>query len=188
MNLPNAITLIRLIVTVLVFVCLGLMGGDVEADRALAWWAFALFIFAAVTDFLDGYLARRLNQVSMFGRVFDPFADKVLICGTFIALLTVTPSLGALLPAWFVIVIVARELLVTTLRGAAEAQGIAFPAERIGKLKMVAQSVTAAALISIVAGTQTFHEVAVWGMWLTLVLTVWSGLGYVWKARSLLTS
>ena len=185
MNIPNLITLVRLVFTVAVFVCLECIADPTAPAGALAWWAFGLFLFAAVTDFVDGYLARSLGQVTMFGRVFDPFADKVLICGTFIVLLRF-PGLGAFLPTWFVVVIIGRELLVTTVRGAAESQGIAFPADRLGKWKMVIQSATAAAMLAYVAGTDFWVLVAEWGMWLTLVLTVVSGAGYLWKARALL--
>lgn len=186
MNLPNWITTVRLLATIVVFVILSLVENVDEPHGALTWWAFGLFLFAAITDFVDGYLARRLNQVSMFGRVFDPFADKVLICGTFVMMLPF-PCVGDVLPAWFVAVILARELLVTTVRGAAESRGMAFPAERLGKYKMVAQSATAGAMLGMVAGTDLFLLVAQWGVWVTLALTVFSGAGYIWRARSLLS-
>ena len=149
------------------------------------WLAFALFLVAAVTDFLDGYFARRYGMITAFGRVADPFADKVLICGTLVILLKF-PVARELLPAWLVVVILAREFLVTAVRGLVEASGEAFPADRFGKYKMVAQCVTAAALLTLVAGTELFYEVARWGVWVTLVLTVGSGVGYVYKARGFL--
>lgn len=185
MNLPNSITLARVAITVAVFVCMERIADPANPQGALAWWAFGMFLFAACTDFVDGYLARKLNQVSMFGRVIDPFADKVLICGTFTLLLRF-PTLEPLLPGWFVVVLLGRELLVTTIRGAAESVGVAFPAERLGKWKMVAQCATASAMLSYIAGTEMFLEVCHWGMWVTLVLTVISGVGYLWKARTLL--
>ncbi len=185
MNVPNAITLARLVITIAVFLCMELIADPMHPQGNLAWWAFGMFLFAACTDFVDGYLARKFDQVSMFGRIVDPFADKVLICGTFILLLSY-PLLETMLPAWFVVVLVGRELLVTTIRGAAESAGMAFPADRLGKWKMVAQCATAAAMLSYIAGTEMFLIVCEWGMWVTLVLTVISGIGYVWKARSLL--
>lgn len=185
MNLPNAITFGRLVLTAVCFVLLAIAEAAPEPPGATAWWAFALFLVAAVSDFVDGWLARRYGQVTALGRVADPFADKVLICGTFVLLLDF-PHVEAVLPAWFVVVVVARELLVTTVRGLAEAAGIAFPAERLGKWKMVAQCATAAAMLTMVAGTTVWAPVAEWGMWVTLVLTAWSGAGYVWKARRLL--
>ncbi|MCA8941215.1 MAG: CDP-diacylglycerol--glycerol-3-phosphate 3-phosphatidyltransferase [Planctomycetes bacterium] len=185
MNVPNWITMIRLVSTIVVFALLAGVADPAAPHGTLTWWAFGLFLFAAITDFVDGYLARRLNQVSMFGRVFDPFVDKVLICGTFVMLMPF-PALHDYLPEWFVVVLVGRELLVTTIRGAAESRGMAFPAERLGKYKMVAQSATAGAMLGMIAGTDVFVQVAVWGFWVTLVLTVISGAGYVWKARALL--
>ena len=87
MNLPNAITLSRLVVTAATFVCLELIEDGAKPDLRLMWWAFALFLVAACTDFLDGYFARKWNMVTAFGRVADPFADKVLIAGSFVLLL-----------------------------------------------------------------------------------------------------
>lgn len=189
MNVPNAITLLRLVVTVGVFWCLERADRAAPevgaADAELLWWAFGLFLFAAVTDFFDGWVARRFDQVSMFGRILDPFADKVLICGTLVFLVSFG-ALRELIPTWFVVVVLARELLVTTLRGAVESRGKAFPAERLGKWKMVAQCATASSAISLLAGSNIFYEVVQYGMWVTLGLTVFSGLGYVWRARALL--
>ena len=182
MNLPNAITLSRLVVTVACIACLEL-AGDVRApSRVLVWWAFGLFLFAAITDFVDGYLARRYGQVTSFGRIADPMVDKILIAGTLIVLLRF-PAAREYLPSWVVVVVIARELLVTTLRAAAEAAGRSFPAERLGKWKMVAQCVVAAALLTVVAGAELWIVVADWGMWIMLALTVASGAGYVWRAR-----
>jgi CDP-diacylglycerol--glycerol-3-phosphate 3-phosphatidyltransferase len=184
-NLPNLITLTRLLVTGGAIGCLEAIDDPERAAPTLGWWAFGLFLFAAVTDFVDGWLARRFGQVTAFGRVADPFADKVLICGVLIVLLRF-PQVAALMPGWFVVVVVARELLVTTIRGVAEAQGIPFPADRLGKLKMVAQCTAAAGLLTIVAGTDTFVTVAEIALWITLVLTLLSCVGYVWKARAIL--
>ena len=185
MNLPNSITLGRLLITAGTFVCLELIADPNAPNGTLAWVAFALFLVAAVTDFFDGYFARRYGMVTAFGRVADPFADKVLICGTLVILLKF-PVARELLPAWLVVVILAREFLVTAVRGLVEASGEAFPADRFGKYKMLAQCVTASALLTLVAGTEVFYEVAKWGVWVTLVLTVGSGIGYVYKARGFL--
>ncbi|MHC5066046.1 MAG: CDP-diacylglycerol--glycerol-3-phosphate 3-phosphatidyltransferase [Planctomycetota bacterium] len=187
MNLPNWITVSRILITVGCFLCLGMIPDPSAPTAALGWWAFGLFIFAAVTDFLDGYLARSMQQVTAFGRVADPFADKLLICGSMIILLEF-PVAFAIMPAWFVVIVVARELLVTTLRGVSEAAGIPFPADPTGKLKMLVQCVTVSALLSLVAGTEVFREFAVWGVWVTLVLTVYSGVSYTWRARQVLFS
>ena len=87
MNLPNAITLARLAVTALTFLCLELIADPADPTAALAWVAFVLFLLAAGTDYLDGYLARKLGLVTAFGRIADPFADKVLITGSLVVLL-----------------------------------------------------------------------------------------------------
>jgi len=184
-NLPNLITLSRLVITIACFACLEL-AGTATPDPVLAWWAFGLFIFAAVTDFVDGYLARKFGEVTAFGRVADPFADKVLVCGVLVILLEF-PQATAILDGWVVVVILAREFLVTTIRGLVESQGHAFPAERLGKYKMVVQCFFASALISMVAGTSVFEWIAVAGLWLTMLLTVVSGGQYVYRAQRILS-
>lgn len=185
MNLANAITLGRLVLTAACFVLLELVADVTRPDGVLVWWAFVVFVVAAATDFVDGWIARRLGQVTPFGRVADPFVDKILICGVLIGLLRF-PAATSYLAHWMVVVIVAREFLVTAIRGLAESSGIAFPADRIGKIKMVAQSCTAGALLTLCAGTTIWAPVAAVGIWVTLVLTVWSGAHYCWKARALL--
>lgn len=182
MNLPNAITLSRLAVTALTFVCLEWIADPAEPAAALAWVAFALFLLAAGTDFLDGYLARKLGMVTAFGRIADPFADKVLITGSLVVLLRF-PAATEVLTTWYVVIVIAREFLVTAIRGLVESSGRPFPADRLGKWKMVSQCWTTAALMTLVAGTQMWHWAAVLGFWVSLVLTVLSGINYVWKAR-----
>ncbi len=185
MNLPNSITLGRLLITAGIFVCLELIADPSAPDPTLGWLAFALFLVAAISDSLDGYFARRYGMVTAFGRVADPFADKVLICGTLIILLKF-PVAQTVLPSWVVVVIIAREFLVTSVRGLVEASGVPFPAERLGKYKTLVQCATAAALLTLVAGTDRFHSIAEWGVWLSLVLTAVSGGAYVYKARKIL--
>src|SRR6516164_3142135 len=123
-TLPNGLTLARLVLAVVLFACI-----------AAAWWLTGLVVFAAaaVTDWLDGHLARKHGSASAFGRNFDPLVDKVLICGAFIFLLPVD---GAGLAPWMVTVVVARELIITGLRSFFEAQAASFGADWLGKLKM----------------------------------------------------
>lgn len=193
MNLPNLITLLRLALTALVFVCLELapagagphLGLGTKADPALVWIAFVLFLIAAFTDFLDGYLARKWNLVTAFGRVADPFADKVLITGSLVTLLQF-PAATSVLTTWYVVIVIAREFLVTAIRGVVEASGKPFPADRLGKWKMVSQCWTVGALMTMVAGTDFWVWAAQWGFWVSLALTVVSGLNYVHKARGVL--
>jgi CDP-diacylglycerol--glycerol-3-phosphate 3-phosphatidyltransferase len=184
-NLPNTITLGRLVSTAACIVLLETVADPVNADPTLIWWALAIFVISAATDFVDGWLARRFGQVTAFGRVADPFVDKILICGVLISLLRF-PAATQYLTNWMVSVIVAREFLVTAVRGLAEAAGLAFGADWIGKLKMVAQCVTAGALLTLVAGSTMWAWLANAGVWISLVLTIWSGVHYVWKARALL--
>ena len=194
MNVPNLITLSRLAVTVACFACLISAPPEPETVRDSAfvvWVAFWLFVFAGCTDFLDGYLARRWDQVTRFGRVADPFADKVLVCGSLILMLQF-PEAAEIMPAWFVVVIMAREFLVTTIRGLAESSGMSFGADRLGKYKMVAQCGLAVGLMACVASKEQdswaafYYHFTIVAKWVTLVLTLWSGIGYVWKARKIL--
>ncbi len=185
MNIPNAITLSRLVVTAATFVCLELVEDGSRPDLTLVWWAFALFLVAACTDFLDGYFARKWNMVTAFGRVADPFADKVLIAGAFVLLLKF-PAATAVMPYWYVVVVLAREFLVTAVRGVVEASGRPFPADKLGKWKMVTQCWTAASLMMIVAGCESWMPLTVAGLWLSFALTVVSGVNYVIKARDVL--
>ncbi len=135
-NLPNQLTSLRLLLSVVLF-------GLISAEQYIA--ALVLFLVAVGTDWLDGYYARKYNQITTLGRILDPFADKVIVCGTFIFLVA-TPGMLAdwrLLQAWMVVVIVGRELLVTALRSFLEERGSDFSANLSGKLKMVLQCVAA---------------------------------------------
>lgn len=190
MNVPNLITTSRLVLTVLTFVSLELSATMAESSVAapcepLVWAAFILFLLAAFSDFLDGHLARKWNLVTAFGRVADPFADKILITGSLVMLLQF-PAATQVLTAWYVVVVVAREFLVTAVRGVVEASGQPFPADRLGKYKMVTQCWTVGALMTMVAGTDFWVWAAVGGYWVSLLLTVVSGANYVYKARKIL--
>lgn len=187
MNLPNLITVSRLVLTVAVFLCLEWTSDPQQPEAVLVWWAFVLFLIAAFSDFLDGYLARRWQMVTAFGRVADPFADKVLISGCFVTLLQFPAVTNDhTLTTWYVVVVIAREFLVTAIRGVVEASGRPFPADKLGKWKMVTQCWTVGALMTMVAGSQLWIWAAVWGFWVSLTLTVVSGVNYVWKARDVL--
>jgi CDP-diacylglycerol--glycerol-3-phosphate 3-phosphatidyltransferase len=194
-NLPNQITLARLVLAI-VFCCLltRFDGRQREAMTRLIDWTLGVFIVAALSDVLDGYLARRSNQVTSFGRVVDPFVDKLLVLGGFILMLgrnfydaAGTNLTG--LEAWMIVIIVGRELLVTGLRGLSESRGSAFAANAAGKLKMWVQCVT---LGWILVGLRRGSESAAWtaarDWWITatLVVTVASLLAYLVQARSAL--
>jgi CDP-diacylglycerol---glycerol-3-phosphate 3-phosphatidyltransferase len=116
------------------------------------WWAaFLLFAFTAVTDVLDGAVARHLGEVSVFGRIADPLVDKLLVLGTMVVLVAV-PGVRGVLPVWVVLLVFARELLVTALRAAVEKQGESFSAAFSGKVKMLAQCVAVGAVLLCQAG------------------------------------
>ncbi|MCK6456890.1 MAG: CDP-diacylglycerol--glycerol-3-phosphate 3-phosphatidyltransferase [Phycisphaerae bacterium] len=196
MNLPNQITLVRLLLTI-VF-CALLSEFDVRERERGGWLldvGLALFIVAGVSDIIDGYLARRRNQVTLLGRILDPFVDKVLVCGAFVLLLGpnfVEPATGRNvtgLSAWMVVVILARELLVSGLRGFSEASGQVYAANIVGKAKMAVQSVTIGwILVSLTHGRS--WEPWIIGrtvlIWATVLITTASIFAYLSGARSML--
>jgi CDP-diacylglycerol--glycerol-3-phosphate 3-phosphatidyltransferase len=187
-TLANRITGIRFLLALILFAFLQwLTTRPPSGAGLLAGVCFVLFAVAAGTDFLDGYLARRRAETSSVGRVADPFVDKVLVCGSFV-FLAVAPATRDFVPAWVVAVVLAREFLVTTLRGWVESRGAAFPADAFGKFKMLVQSLAIGGVLLYVA-TPVLEGVVGWLARVlvvaTVVLTVLSGGNYLWKARSL---
>lgn len=176
-NLPNQLTGLRFLLSFVLFYLI---------SQELWLASLLVFIFAAFTDWLDGYLARTQNMQSSLGRNLDPLVDKVLICGTFIFLIPIGTAEGWM-PPWMVTVVVARELLITGLRNFIEQKGVSFGADFLGKAKMILQC---AALISIfinlmnlewINPTFGFYARAalIYGM---LAATLFSGLQYLIKA------
>jgi CDP-diacylglycerol--glycerol-3-phosphate 3-phosphatidyltransferase len=166
LTLPNKLTLIRVsIVPILVVVLL---------TKLSDWLAVAIFLAAALTDFADGYLARSRAQVTVFGKLMDPIADKLLIAGSLISLVEIGHA-----PAWLVVIIVGREFAVNGLRAVAASQNIVIPAGPLGKAKMVAQVIAVPLLILNVhtSGSNIGYLV----LWVTMLLTVWSGVDYFVK-------
>ncbi len=185
-NLPNQLTALRLVLAVIMF-------GLIAFEHYLA--SMVLFVIAAGTDWLDGYFARKYQQITTLGRILDPFADKVIVCGTFIFLLAVPAMLSTPwgLRPWMVVVIVGRELLVTALRSFIEDQGADFSAKWSGKLKMVLQCVAAPVCLFYLDYAVAKSEPPGWVWWLlvvslwsTVLLTVYSGLVYIVAAARLL--
>ncbi|MCM3880753.1 MAG: CDP-diacylglycerol--glycerol-3-phosphate 3-phosphatidyltransferase [Vicinamibacterales bacterium] len=143
LNLPNALTVTRIfLVPLLVVVLLTKFEGRLIFGVRKELVAAAIFGLASLTDWLDGYLARRRKQVTALGQMMDPVADKLLTSAAFISLIQM-----GLAPAWMVAVIIGREFAVTTLRSIAYARGTVIPASPLGKIKMVAQVVAILALI-----------------------------------------
>jgi CDP-diacylglycerol--glycerol-3-phosphate 3-phosphatidyltransferase len=177
LNVPNQLTLARLVLSIVVF---GMIG--------LRWyaWATATFILAASTDWIDGYYARKYGQVTKLGRILDPFVDKIIICGAFIFLVA-EPHSG--IHAWMAVLVVAREILVTALRAYIEQRGGDFSANMSGKLKMVFQCV--AVVVSLIALGHGAPPRSAWIDWtlsisigVAVLSTVYSGAVYVLAAAT----
>jgi CDP-diacylglycerol--glycerol-3-phosphate 3-phosphatidyltransferase len=190
---PNRITLLRLLGSAALFVLFALHGAlparEIRGEIQLMFW---LFVVTAATDFLDGWLARRGNQVTAFGRIADPFCDKVLVVGTMVFLSVVPWGPAPLFPAWVVVIVLAREFLVTAVRGYSESVGVEFPADAFGKMKMTLQCLAIGVLLGMYgfAWAADHHDV-LWTIGrvlvhLTWIVTALSGLNYVRKARHLL--
>jgi CDP-diacylglycerol---glycerol-3-phosphate 3-phosphatidyltransferase len=177
-NVPNQLTSARLLLSLVLFVLIAL---------EYYLWAMGVFLVAAGTDWLDGYWARKYGQVTNLGRILDPFVDKIIICGTFILLVAV-PDSGV--QAWMAVVVVGRELLVTALRSYLEGEGADFSARMSGKLKMVVQCVAAAlALFALYYGSprpEALYWAVVISVWAAVLLTIYSGVAYVYRAIVLL--
>lgn len=177
-NLPNGITIGRFFLSAVLMVLL--MFEQTTPVAAAAWLAF---IIAAVTDWLDGWLARRWQSVTVLGKLMDPLADKVLVTTALVMLI----PLGRI-PAWLVLMILVRELVVTGLRGVASSRGIVVAASWLGKWKSTVQYIGLGFLI-FPAGLLPFIpewlilKTGLLIMYAALVLTIWSGFDYFYKLR-----
>lgn len=176
-NVPNFLTTIRFFLSIAVIVLI---------DQKWFLAALITFLIAASTDWMDGYYARKYGQVTKFGRIFDPFVDKIIICGAFIALVAIE---NAAVPAWMAVVVVARELLVTSLRGIIEGSGKDFSASWLGKWKMVFQCVAVVAVFMCLVATppsDSMDLVRTGSLWIAMGITVYSGFDYVLAAARVL--
>ncbi|MDM8007481.1 MAG: CDP-diacylglycerol--glycerol-3-phosphate 3-phosphatidyltransferase [Phycisphaerae bacterium] len=193
-NLPNQITIGRLLLAIVFFVCLE----QYDAKAPNAWLmdlSAILFIIAALTDIVDGYLARKHNQVTSFGRVIDPFVDKILVLGAYIFLagdgfIDAGGRKVTDVAMWMVVLILGRELLVTSLRGVTEAAGTSFGANIHGKAKMFLQSVTVGWILFTVGHPQSLAFAAKLRLpliYLMVIVTILSGFSYLHAARHLLS-
>src|SRR5580704_16043820 len=182
LNIPNLLSFVRIPLAIILFACIA----------SEAWLCgLIIFCFACVTDWLDGWWARRYGPLTLVGRNLDPLADKILVCGAFIYLI---PVLNAGIDPWMVVVVVGRELAVTGIRGMVEATGQKFGADWFGKLKMVLQCAVligvllirwleALAVHDILNLLEPIQLVLLWAM---LIATIGSGAQYVVKATRLL--
>ena len=176
MNLPNALSLGRIfLVPLLVVVLLTKFEGK-ELTGA------AIFGLASLTDWLDGYLARRRKQVTTLGQLLDPLADKLLITAALVSLVQ-----NDVVPAWMVAVILGREFAVTVLRSIAHSRGVVIEASPLGKFKMVSQVVAILLLILGRAHLQEFFVLGTIALWVAVVTAVLSGVDYYRRYNHVLT-
>lgn len=195
MNLPNKLTVAR---CVMAFLFVGLM----SFEHVLTYFlAFAVFVAAALTDFLDGRIARARGLITNFGKLLDPVADKLLMVAGFVMLITVRQLW---IPAWTLVVIFGREFLVTGVRGLAASEGSVLPANNWGKAKTVVQMTYVGVFLFLVAllqlldsrpewhgfwpeGTAWFEFLLGWSSWIGILLvavyTVYSGVQFTWENR-----
>jgi len=181
MNLPNILTMVRIAAIPLLCVLL------LSPEREPGFWAAALFAAASVTDWLDGYLARRMGIVTVFGKFLDPIADKLIVMAALIMILPFDR-----VPAWMVLVILGREMIITGLRGIASTEGIVIPASNLGKFKTIFQLVAIIGLLLHYDYHWFFgmdhpllvvnmHNVGMFYLWIATVITIWSGVDYLSK-------
>ena len=178
-NIPNILTLLRIAaIPLLVFLLL-------SPSREAGFWAAALFAVASITDWLDGYLARRMGIVTVFGKFLDPIADKLIVMAALIMILPYDR-----VPAWMVLVILGREIIITGLRGIASTEGIVISASDLGKFKTIFQLVAIIALLLHYDYHWFFsidhpwvyvnmHNVGMFYLWIATVITIWSGVDYL---------
>lgn len=195
-NVPNQLTVARLVLSIICFVFLSF-------DNYFV--GLILFVIAAGTDWVDGYWARKYGQITQLGRILDPFADKIIICGTFTYLAAVPTDISGWsaseITAWMAVIVIARELLVTALRSFFEEHGTDFSAKWSGKWKMVLQCAAVAGSLArlwyydfdTTPPANWSSEVPAWTtwslrlvVWAAIIMTVYSGWVYVQRALGLL--
>lgn len=179
LNLPNMLTMMRIAAIPLMAALL------LSPSQPSGFWAAAVFAVASVTDWLDGYLARRMGVETVFGKFLDPIADKLIVMAAMIMIL----PFGRV-PAWMVLVILGREIVITGLRGIASSEGIVIQASDLGKYKTIFQIVAILGLLlhydyNWLFGIQhplvyvNMHNVGMFFLWIATLLTVWSGADYL---------
>ncbi|GAB7026013.1 CDP-diacylglycerol--glycerol-3-phosphate 3-phosphatidyltransferase [Geotalea toluenoxydans] len=181
LNLPNILTLLRIAAIPLLVILL------LSPSREAGFWAAALFAIASITDWLDGYLARRMGIETVFGKFLDPIADKLIVMAALIMLLPYNR-----VPAWMVLVILGREIIITGLRGVASTEGLVIPASNLGKFKTIFQIVAILGLllhydyrwffaIDLPILTVNMHNIGMFYLWIATIITIWSGVDYLAK-------
>lgn len=179
LNIPNILTMMRIAAIPLMAVLL------MSPTKSAGFWAAALFSIASITDWLDGYLARRMGIVTVFGKFLDPIADKLIVMAAMIMIL----PFGRV-PAWMVLVILGREIIITGLRGIASSEGIVIQASDLGKYKTIFQITAIIGLLLHYDYNWFFgiahpllqvnmHNAGMFFLWIAFILTVWSGIDYL---------
>jgi CDP-diacylglycerol---glycerol-3-phosphate 3-phosphatidyltransferase len=190
MNWANRLTLSRLLLTIVFVVALN------SSWRYGRTSALVIFLVAGVTDFVDGEIARRYAWVTNFGKLMDPLVDKIMIAAAFISLVPLKA-----IPAWVATTVVARDFLITGLRLMASAKGRVLPAEPLGKQKTSWQVITVIFFLALLSVSELHYadERSAWWLhawneagpvlvWITVALTVYSGIGYTWRHREVIAS
>lgn len=181
LNAPNILTMTRIAAIPLLAVLLS------SPSKSNGFWAAAVFALASITDWLDGYLARRMGIVTVFGKFLDPIADKLIVMA---ALIMILPF--GRVPAWMVLLILGREIIITGLRGIASSEGIIIQASDLGKFKTIFQIVAILGLLLHYDYNWFFsiqhpwlhvnmHNIGMFFLWIATLLTVWSGVDYLAK-------
>ena len=176
MNLPNRLTILRVIMIPFFVAALLYDGG---ANQNMRYVAAALFIIASLTDMLDGKIARKYNLVTNFGKFMDPLADKLLVCSALICMIELRE-----LPAWMVIIIISREFIISGFRLVASDNGVVIAASYWGKFKTTFQMIGVVLLIFNIPALSTLTTIIVW---IALALTVISLVDYIVKNAGVLT-
>ena len=179
-NLPNAITAFR-------FILAAVLAGMLMLPQTLwmGFWSWLVFVIAAISDWVDGYFARRNQSETILGKLMDPLADKVLVATALIMLI----PLGRL-PAWVVLVILCREIIITGLRGVAANAGIVVPASSMGKIKSISQYIGIGTLIFPLdlLPLPYLHRLGLIIVYVAMVLTILSGINYFHKLKAIFLS
>jgi CDP-diacylglycerol---glycerol-3-phosphate 3-phosphatidyltransferase len=188
MNWANRITLSRLLLTVLFVVALN------SSWQYARTTALVIFLIAGLTDFIDGEIARRYGIITNFGKLMDPLVDKIMVAAAFISLVPLKA-----VPAWAATTVVARDFLITGLRLMATAKGRILPAESLGKQKTSWQMITIIFFLALLSAAELHYAsetsilwVRAWDeagpvlVWITVALTIYSGLGFAWRNREVI--
>lgn len=175
MNLPNKLTILRVIMIPFFVVALMLEGG---ANQMYRYIAAAIFIIASLTDLLDGNIARKYNLVTNFGKFMDPLADKLLVCSALICMI----ELGQL-PAWMVLIIISREFIISGFRLVASDNGVVIAASYWGKWKTTFQMIS---VVLLILNIQALSVITAAAVWISLALTIISLLDYIIKNAGVL--